>query len=171
MTRQFACRAMRKIVTVFYFYSRSKNLMTIFLRFKLRDREIVVKPIPRLPSFVVRHPTTRSFEHLKHIFRSCTTALQFDRPQLAPNFTRPIGGSAARKLYKGVVLYMNELHWTKLRMWLQWASSTGLTAVSKFKPRLPAQWAAGTHRKGFSRMEKVTSRMNWPIRNAYQIRN
>ena len=43
-----------------------------------------------------------------------------------------------------------------------WASSTGLTAVSKFKPRLPAQWAVGTHRKGPSRMEKVTSRMNWP---------
>ena len=41
-----------------------------------------------------------------------------------------------------------------------WASSTGLTAVSKFKPRLPAQWAVGTHRKGSSRMEKVTSRMN-----------
>ena len=39
--------------------------------------------------------------------------------------------------------------------WLpQWASSTGLTAVSKFKPRLPAQWAVGTHRKGPSRMEK-----------------
>ena len=37
-----------------------------------------------------------------------------------------------------------------------WASSTGLTAVSKFKPRLPAQWAVGTHRKGPSRMEKVT---------------
>ena len=41
-----------------------------------------------------------------------------------------------------------------------WASSTGLTAVSKFKPRLPAQWAVGTHRIGPSRMEKVTSRMN-----------
>ena len=52
-----------------------------------------------------------------------------------------------------------------------WASSTGLTAVSKIKPRLPAQWAVGTHRKGPSRMEKVTSRMNWPIRNTYQIRN
>ena len=37
----------------------------------------------------------------------------------------------------------------------QWASSTGLTAVSKFKLRLPAQWAVGTHRKGPSRMEKV----------------
>ena len=36
----------------------------------------------------------------------------------------------------------------------QWASSTGLTVVSKFKPRLPAQWAVGTHRKGSSRMEK-----------------
>ena len=33
-------------------------------------------------------------------------------------------------------------------------------AVSKFKPRLPAQWAVGTHRKGPSRMEKVASRMN-----------
>ena len=52
----------------------------------------------------------------------------------------------------------------------QWASSTGLTAVSKFKPRLPAQWAVGTHRIGPSRMEKVTSRMNWPIRNSTQIR-
>ena len=41
-----------------------------------------------------------------------------------------------------------------------WASSTGLTAVSKFKPRLPAQWAVGTRRKGPSRMEKVSSRMN-----------
>ena len=50
-----------------------------------------------------------------------------------------------------------------------WASSTGLTAVSKFKPRLPAQWAVGTHRIGPSRMEKVTSRMNWPIRNSTQI--
>ena len=36
----------------------------------------------------------------------------------------------------------------------QWASSTGVTAVSKFKPRLPAQWAVGTHSKGPSRMEK-----------------
>ena len=53
----------------------------------------------------------------------------------------------------------------------QWASSTGLTGVSKFKPRLPAQWAVGTHRKGPSRMEKVTSRMNWPISNSAQIRN
>ena len=52
----------------------------------------------------------------------------------------------------------------------KWASSTGLTAVSKFKPRLPAQWAVGTHRKGPSRMEKVTSKMNWPIRNSTQIR-
>ena len=53
----------------------------------------------------------------------------------------------------------------------QWASSTGLTAVSKFKPRLPAQWAVGTHRNGPSRIEKVTSRMNRPIRNSTQIRN
>ena len=52
----------------------------------------------------------------------------------------------------------------------QWASSTGLTAVSKFKPRLPAQWAVGTHRIGPSRMEKVTSRIKWPIRNSTQIR-
>ena len=50
------------------------------------------------------------------------------------------------------------------------ASQTGLTTVSKFKPRLPVQWAVGTHRKGPSRMEKVTSRMNWPIRNTTQIR-
>ena len=50
------------------------------------------------------------------------------------------------------------------------ASSTGLTAVSKFKPRPPVQWAAGTHRKGPSRMEKVTSRMNWPIKNSTPIR-
>ena len=34
-----------------------------------------------------------------------------------------------------------------------WASSTGLTVVIKFKPRLPAQWAVGSHRKGPSRME------------------
>ena len=52
-----------------------------------------------------------------------------------------------------------------------WASSTGLTAVSKLKLRPPAQWAVGTHRKGPSRMEKVTSRMDWPIRNSTQIRN
>ena len=55
------------------------------------------------------------------------------------------------------------------KLW-QWASSTGLTVVSKFKPRLPAQWAVGTHRKGPSRMEKVTPRINWPIRNSTQIR-
>ena len=42
--------------------------------------------------------------------------------------------------------------------------------MSKFKPRLPAQWAVGTHRIGPSRMEKVTSRMNWSIRNSTQIR-
>ena len=53
----------------------------------------------------------------------------------------------------------------------QWVSSTGLTAVSKFKPRLPAQWAVGTHRNGPSRMEKVTSGRNRPIRNSTQIRN
>ena len=52
----------------------------------------------------------------------------------------------------------------------EWASSTGLTAVSKFKPRLPAQCAVGIHCKGPSRMVKVTSRMNWPIRNSTQIR-
>ena len=64
--------------------------------------------------------------------------------------------------------------WLILRLaqrWLLWASSTGLTEVCKFKPRLPAQWAVGTHRKGPSRMKKVTSRMNWPIRNSDQIRN
>ena len=55
--------------------------------------------------------------------------------------------------------------------YLYWASSTGLTAVRKFKPRLPAPWAVSTHRKGASRMDKVTSRMNWPIRNSTQIRN
>ena len=38
--------------------------------------------------------------------------------------------------------------------------STGLNTVSKFKPRLPAQWAVGTHRKGSGRTEKVTSRYN-----------
>ena len=43
---------------------------------------------------------------------------------------------------------------------LHWATSTGLTAVSKIKPHLPAQWAVGTHRKGPSRMENVTSRVN-----------
>ena len=53
----------------------------------------------------------------------------------------------------------------------QWASSTGLSAVSKFKPRLPAQWAVGTHRKGPSRMEKSNFPKNWPIRNSTQIRN
>ena len=36
----------------------------------------------------------------------------------------------------------------------QWASLTGLTAASKFKPWLPAQWAVGTHRKDPSQMEK-----------------
>ena len=51
-----------------------------------------------------------------------------------------------------------------------WTSSIGLTAVSKFKPRLPAQWAVGTHRKGPSGMEKVASSMKWPIRNSTQIR-
>ena len=59
----------------------------------------------------------------------------------------------------------------KMKFYCHWASSTGLTAVSKFKPRLPAHWAVGTHRKGPSRMEKVTSIMNWPIRNLTQIRN
>ena len=63
-----------------------------------------------------------------------------------------------------------KLYW-RISAARQWASSTGLTAVSKFKPRLPAQWAVGTHRKGPSRMEKVTFRMNWPIRNATQIWN
>ena len=29
--------------------------------------------------------------------------------------------------------------------WYNWSSSTGLTAVSKYKPRLDAQWAVGTH--------------------------
>ena len=53
---------------------------------------------------------------------------------------------------------------------IYWTSSTHLTVVSKFKPHLPAQWAVGTHRKGQSRMEKVTSRMNWAIRNSTQIR-
>ena len=33
-------------------------------------------------------------------------------------------------------------------------TATGLTATSKFKPRLPAQWAVGTHHKGPSRMEQ-----------------
>ena len=57
------------------------------------------------------------------------------------------------------------------RMW-EWANSTYLTAVSKFKPRLPAQWSVGTHRKGPSRMEKkVTSTLKWSIRNSTQIRN
>ena len=42
------------------------------------------------------------------------------------------------------------------RLWMSydWPSSTGLTAVSKFKPRPPAQWAVGTHRKGPNGMEK-----------------
>ena len=31
-----------------------------------------------------------------------------------------------------------------------WASSTGLIVVRKFKPRLPAQWAVGAHHKGSS---------------------
>ena len=42
----------------------------------------------------------------------------------------------------------------------QWANSTGLTAVNTYKPRLPGQWAVGTHHKGLSRMEQVTFRMN-----------
>ena len=40
-----------------------------------------------------------------------------------------------------------------------WASSTGLTAVSKCKPRLPAQWTVGTHRTGPSGMEKVMNEL------------
>ena len=39
---------------------------------------------------------------------------------------------------------------------LQWASSIGLTVVNKSKPRLPAQWAIGTHRKDPSRMKNAT---------------
>ena len=54
---------------------------------------------------------------------------------------------------------------------IQWASSAGLTAVSKCKPRLPAQWAVGTHRNGPSRTKKVTSRIDRPIRNSTEIRN
>ena len=68
------------------------------------------------------------------------------------------------------VLNISEKYNPFLFFWTLWASPTGLTAVSKLKPRLPAQWAVGTHRKGTSRMEKVTSRMNWPIRNWTQIR-
>ena len=60
------------------------------------------------------------------------------------------------------------IHSQTSAMKIQWASSTGLTAVSKFKTRPPAQWVVGTHRKGPSRMEKVTFRMNWPIRNSTQ---
>ena len=67
-------------------------------------------------------------------------------------------------------LWRHHCHENKQLKSAQWASSTGLTAVSKFKLRLPAQWAVGTHRKGPSRMEKVTSRMNWPMRNLTQIR-
>ena len=52
-----------------------------------------------------------------------------------------------------------------------WASLTGLTAVSKFKPRLLAKWAVGTHRNGPGRIEKVTSRRNRPMRNSIQICN
>ena len=63
------------------------------------------------------------------------------------------------------------MHFLEIKGIQYWASSTGLTAVSKFKPRLPAQRAVGTHRKGPSRIEKVTSRMNWPIRNLTQIQN
>ena len=40
----------------------------------------------------------------------------------------------------------------------------GLTAVSKFKPRLPAQWDVGNHRNGPSRMDKLSSKMNLPIK-------
>ena len=35
----------------------------------------------------------------------------------------------------------------------QWASSTGIAAMSKFKLRLPAQWAVGTHLNGPRRMK------------------
>ena len=34
-----------------------------------------------------------------------------------------------------------------------WTSPAGPIAVCKFKPRLPAQLAVGTHRKGLGRME------------------
>ena len=47
----------------------------------------------------------------------------------------------------------------------------GLTVVSKFKHGLLAQWTAGTYRKGPCRMEKVTSRISWPIRKSTQTRN
>ena len=52
----------------------------------------------------------------------------------------------------------------------KWASSTGLTTVSKFKPRLPAQWAVGTHRNGPSRMEKVTWTDQSEIRLKFAIK-
>ena len=52
-----------------------------------------------------------------------------------------------------------------------WESSTGLTAVGKFKPYLPAQWAISTHQKGSSETENVTSRFNWPVRNSTQNQN
>ena len=39
------------------------------------------------------------------------------------------------------------------------------------EPRLPAQWAVVDHCNGPGRMKKVTSWMNWPIRNSTQIRN
>ena len=41
-----------------------------------------------------------------------------------------------------------------------WTSSTGITAESKIKPRLPDQWAVNSHRKDLGRMKKGTSRLN-----------
>ena len=73
-----------------------------------------------------------------------------------------------RPYYKALGLILCDQSW---QICHHWTSLTGLTAVSEFKPHLPAQWTVGTHHKGPSRIEKVTSRMNWPIKNSPQIRN
>ena len=52
-----------------------------------------------------------------------------------------------------------------------WASSTRLTTMSLFKPRLPAQWAVGTHRKGPQSNGKVICRTKWPFRNSTKYWN
>ena len=83
------------------------------------------------------------------------------------HITGPLSGESTSDLQTPYT----EGHYSKILFisW-HWASLTVLTAVSKFKPRLHVQWAIGSHRKG-SQMEKVTSRMSWPIRNSTQIRN
>ena len=55
------------------------------------------------------------------------------------------------------------IHWTAPQYW---TSSTGLTTVSKFKPRLPAQWGNSTEYRGPSQMKTIL-RMNQQIKEIY----